>query len=152
MLCGQLYYPVEHAAWAADQGLIPLHSSSAWTAAMLLWGVPLLVTSIQQLVKLVHINASISDQNLESYKTQLQSTVTSPHLLHELRKERVKTLLNLVRSACDLALAVFWLPEGWLWGGKLPASIWGSLGTISSLLGLYLKIKSKQALGANKAA
>ena len=147
MLCGQLYYPLEHVAWAADQGFIPVHSTTAWTIAIILWAVPLVITIIQQLNKLICTNVTICSQKLKSSEPRQWSVCS----VQKLRAERVKTLLCLVQATCDLALAVFWLPEGWLWGRRLSASCWGLLGTISSLLGLYQMIKSKQTLEeANK--
>lgn len=112
---GQLYYPVEHLAWAADYGLISLNSTHLWTVAIILWIVPLLI-NITKLLR--HIICC-------------KTTPTLP------QQQRVHTMLKMVRYLCDLSLAIYWLPRGCLWGGLLPASIWGLLGTVSSLINIY---------------
>ena len=114
-VCGQLYYPVEHLAWAADYGLISLNSTHLWTVAILLWMVPLLINFTKLLL---HIVCS-----------KTTPTLPSPG--------RVHSVLKMVRYLCDLTLAISWLPRGCLWGGLLPASVWGLLGTVSSLVKIY---------------
>jgi len=117
-VCAQLYYPVEHLAWAADNQLLALSSTHLWTFGILLWIVPLLINLFKLLVKLK------SDAQIAS----------SPRQRH---------VLELVQCLCDLGLAVYWLPQGWLWGGKLHPYLWGLLGTLSSLVKLYKTIALK---------
>ncbi len=112
---GQFYYPVEHLAWAADYGLISLNSAHLWTVAIILWIVPLLINITKLLLHVIHN----------------KTTPTSP------RQQWIHSVLKMVRYLCDLTLAIHWLPQGCLWGGHLPASVWGLLGTVSSLVNIY---------------
>ena len=124
VLCGQFYYPLEHLAWAADNRLISLNSTHLWTAAIILWAIPLFISLVKSLKELL---CSIQQPR----RTPAVATPSS------LQQQQKQALVNLIKCTCDLGLAIFWLPQGWLWSGRLPASVWGLLGTISSLLGLY---------------
>ena len=118
-VCTQLYYLLEHAAWAADHQLLPLNSSSLWTGAIALWALPLLIACVQILGKLMRQIKTNANQQLN-------------------------LVLDLVENLCNLGLAIFWMPKGFLWGGKLSSLWWGLLGTVSSLISLYKTIKSQQ--------
>ena len=119
VVCGQLYYPVEHLAWAADNQVLPLTSSHLWTVAILLWIIPLLTSLLRLLLKLK------------------SNSVTTP-------TQRRRHVLEVVRCLFDICLAVHWLPQGWLWGGRLHPSVWGLLGTVTSLVNLYQTISTKR--------
>ena len=119
-VCTILYYPLEHAAWAADHQLLPLNSSHLWTGAIALWALPLLIACVQILGQLMHQIKTDANQQLN-------------HLV-----------LDLVENLCNLSLAIFWMPKGFLWGGKLSSLWWGFFGTVSSLISLYKTIKSQQ--------
>ena len=127
-VCGQLYYPVEHVAWAADNQLIPPNSGPVWTIAVLLWGIPLLLTLLRKLTQLIQLYQQPKPSN--------PNTVTTVGSIKHLSVEVVQVF-------CDLVLAIFWLPSGFLWGGKLSAAVWGTVGTISSIAGLYKTITGR---------
>ena len=148
-LCGLLYYPFEHAAWLADNNILPNKSTTFWTIAIVLWGVPLVISALQSVLALININ-----REMELAWKQAIATSDS-HLLDRreysgvnpqmctLMTRRFHIILSLVRSLCDLMNAVHWLPEGFLWSGKLPIFWVGVFGTISSLIGLYKIMPSK---------
>jgi peroxin-11C len=123
-LSNQLYYPVEHVAWAVDNNLLAGNSTPLWTTAVVLWAVPLLIALIRTITRLAGVRAQL--------RTSIDTTRTK-----KLLNQRFSLSMDLVQSLCDLALAVFWMPPGFLWAGKLPALWWGLLGTTSSLIGLY---------------
>lgn len=50
-------------------------------------------------------------------------------------------LLTAVRCSSDLAQAINYLPEGFLWAGKLEKWHIGVLGTVSSIISLYQACK-----------
>lgn len=125
-LCTQFYYPVEHIAWAADQKLLSVNSTPLWTVAIILWALPLLIALIQKLKQMVKLCAQSSRKS---------SKVTTAN--GKLQRQHRVLVMGIAQILCDLTLAVFWLPPGILWAGKLPATWWGLLGTISSLIGLY---------------
>lgn len=129
-ISSQLYYPVEHLAWAADQQLVTLPSAHVWTLAIMLWGLSILFTLLRKLKQLVRLK-----QQLHVHATNTQSKSNSDSL--KLQCQRSGLVMDIAQNVCDLILAVFWMPPGFLWAGKLPPTWWGLLGTISSLIGLY---------------
>ena len=149
-VCGVLYYPVEHIAWAADNHLIPYQSSRLWTIAIMLWGLPLVISIIRSLMALMYINKELelvwkrekssnssppSDRRV-TFADQKQYVGTKPRM-QALMTQRFMIILSMVQSMTDLMIAVHWLPEGFLWAGKLPTFWVGAFGTLSSVIGLY---------------
>ena len=132
-VCTQVYYPVEHFAWAADLKLLPMNSTPIWTMAIVLWALPLLVSLIRTTTQL--LRHAVGDHS--KHPTSSPREGREDLALQKLKREKFMLQLDLLQFVCDLIMAVFWMPAGFLWGGKLPASCWGLLGTISSLIGLY---------------
>ncbi|GLH07194.1 Peroxisomal membrane protein 11C [Gryllus bimaculatus] len=54
-------------------------------------------------------------------------------------------LLSTFKCSLDLVHAVNCLPEGYLWGGKLLKWQVGAVGTVSSVIGLYMALKKKSS-------
>ena len=137
---------MEHFAWAADYKLIPVSSSRLWTLGMLLWGLSLVISFFQATQKLIRINHELSKLNIQQNKPNSESSkkkVTfqdesaSTASMQSLKNQRLLAFLTVVQSLSDLMNAIHWLPEGFLWAGKLPLSWVGIFGTVSSLIGLY---------------
>lgn len=133
ILCTQLYYPVEHVAWAADNQLLPVNSAPLWTMTVVLWALPLLITLIRTLKELAGIRLQL--QSLRA------SATSNPAKTGKVMSQQFTLTLVTMQTLCDLCLAVFWMPPGFLWAGKLSTLWWGLLGTISSFIGLYKTIK-----------
>lgn len=136
-ICSQLYYPVEHVAWAADQQLVNVASTPLWTLAIVLWGLPLLITLVRKFKQLVQLRAQIQHRSAISVTDPSKRTLESAQGLYSQQRALV---VDMIQSLCDIILAVFWMPPGFLWGGKMPVTWWGLFGTISSLIGLYKTI------------
>ena len=130
---GQLYYPVEHIAWAADLKLISISSYQFWIMAVVLWGISLLVNCIQNILFLM----KTADHQRGKSKPESASAGNTYSGLDSLRVQRHIAVLTVVESLCDLMNAIHWLPDGVLWSGKLPLVWVGLFGTVSSLIGLY---------------
>ena len=128
-LCNQLYYPVEHVAWAADNHLLPVNSGPLWTTTVILWALPLLITLIRTLKGLAEVRLQL--QHFRANPT------SDPVRTREVMSRQFTLTLDIVQTLCDLCLAVFWMPPGFLWAGKLSALCWGLMGTMSSFIGLY---------------
>ena len=131
-LADQLYYPLEHLAWASDQSLLPLPlpfpSRHLWTLGDLLWGTSLLVSLMRSLAAISNVTKRISVAK-ESGNEESASALV---------RQRWTEVLGAVKTLCDLALAVHWLPRGaFLWSGRLSALWVGLLGTVSSLIALW---------------
>ena len=54
--------------------------------------------------------------------------------------KQVYELLNLVKNACDLVMAVNWLPAGFLWAEKISMERNAIFGVVSSVLGTGLML------------
>ncbi|XP_054280549.1 peroxisomal membrane protein 11C [Macrosteles quadrilineatus] len=134
----QLYYPLEHVAWAADRGLISLRSDHWWTASNACWAFSLYFSIARSLryLSLLHNHSKhfdLSDANMrEEFKKN--------------QRLQLRELMSGVRSACDLAMAIHWMPDGFLWAGTLKEWHIGALGTLSTVLSLVQSCKSLQEL------
>lgn len=121
---------MEHAAWAADHQLVGVASTHIWTLAIVLWGIPLLVNLVR---KLRQLGAHMHHQSVPTPSdSATKKTIKS--------SQQCWLMLDVIQTLCDLVIAIFWMPSGFLWGGKLPALWWGLFGTVSSLIGLYKTI------------
>lgn len=144
--CTQVYYPVEHFAWAADLKLLPINSAPIWTVAIVLWALPLLVSLIRTANQLLNAKVAVAKREggHSTYPASSPREGRDDSSLQRLKREKFMLRLDLIQTVCDLIMAIFWMPAGFLWGGKLPASCWGLLGTISSLIGLYKTISCQR--------
>ena len=57
--------------------------------------------------------------------------------MREFKQQEFTELLNIVKNGSDLMNAVNWMPQGFLWSGKLSVAQNGVFGSISSFIGLY---------------
>jgi peroxin-11C len=62
--------------------------------------------------------------------------------MNNLLAQQQHQLLTAVRCSSDLAQAIHYLPEGFLWAGKLEKWHIGVLGTVSSIISLYQACKT----------
>uniref|UniRef100_A0A6J0SPC3 Peroxisomal membrane protein 11C isoform X1 n=1 Tax=Pogona vitticeps TaxID=103695 RepID=A0A6J0SPC3_9SAUR len=124
-LADQLYYPCEHVAWAAEARILPAEADRWWALSTALWGVSLLLGIARSLRIL----------------SRLRSQLRKPPSGSASRKTRARAkaeALTILSNLADLANAVHWMPVGLLWAGRFPPWLVGLLGSISSLLGIYL--------------
>ncbi|KAK9512660.1 hypothetical protein O3M35_001035 [Rhynocoris fuscipes] len=124
----QLYYPLEHIAWAADCKLISAKSDFWWTATSFCWALSMYIMMIKSLryyMVVRNVKSSLKNGN--------SSRQTIKHISHL----EVKELLTAARCFLDCIHAIHWLPPGILWAGKLKQWHIGILGIISSLISLY---------------
>jgi len=137
----QLYFPVEHIAWAADQKLIQISSSRWWTAGIALWAISLLSNILRSLRTISLLGESCAklrkQRNLESPDKSDKSDISFKQATSDLQKQQINELLNVIKNISDFLNAINWLPKGFLWSGKLSLAQAGICGTISSLIGLY---------------
>ncbi len=168
-LSGQLYYPTEHLAWAADNNLIGIDSGRLWALSVVLWLLSLVANLIQSMATIARLSKDLTEvggggsergtppqeQNEEgsnggrkrvSFKDQEMGARAR---LHAMRRQRFFAILTVFQSLADLVNAVNWLPQGILWSGRLSNSWIGFFGTISSLIGLY-KILPRRLPGSQK--
>ena len=64
--------------------------------------------------------------------------------LAKLEDDQKATTLQLVKDFCDLGCAIHWFVPGFLWAQKLPDSVVGLLGTVSSILGFHAFLLQQQ--------
>ncbi|XP_014280202.1 peroxisomal membrane protein 11C isoform X2 [Halyomorpha halys] len=103
----QVYYPLEHVAWAADCKLLKIKSDPWWTASTICWALSMYFMIFNEAV------------------------------LRRLRQAQLSELLTAARCFLDFIHAVHWLPTGFLWAGKLRQWHIGLLGVVSSLISIY---------------
>lgn len=146
----QLYYPIEHIAWAADQGLLPLQSSRFWLLSNVLWGASLVVSLLQTLIALYRLVCRLRGVEYHtsdaSRKGALSDDVTSRQAAAgALRVQLVQTLAGAVQILSDLMLAVHWMPRGFPGAGCLTNLWMGFFGLLSSLIGLHKMVLPSKA-------
>ena len=155
VLSSQLYYPLEHIAWAADNHLLPfVQSQWFWTMGVVLWGVSLLISLLQAIARILSISRELKELGIHSpsrvssegsatagLKRRVtfedQQTGSNKTRIRVLRHQRFVAMLTVVQTLSDLMNAVHWLPKGFLWAGHLTNFWVGFFGTVSSLIGLY---------------
>ena len=62
----------------------------------------------------------------------------------ELKQLEFFEYVNLVKNMADMMMAVNWLPQGFLWAGKLSPVKTSFFGLISSFIGLALLVVQQQ--------
>ncbi|XP_065884916.1 peroxisomal membrane protein 11C-like [Dysidea avara] len=128
----QLYYPLEHLAWLSDSSLVSFSSGRLWRVALLCWVVYSIIKLLQTVYNLRAINAMKNKKGSGSQSAKHGVDVGGQRLQ---RRQSVITL-GLVQYICDLLCGLHWLGWGPL-SNKLPTSLLGLLGTISSVVQLY---------------
>lgn len=116
----QLFFPVEHLAWARDVKILRGSSSSLWHASLLLWATSLVLTILRSLRKISLLQQDSSRLALEEKEKQEEKYETE--------------LLNIIMHAADLLNALNWLPNR-PWSKPFPVWQVGVFGLISSLIG-----------------
>ncbi|XP_069674973.1 peroxisomal membrane protein 11C isoform X2 [Periplaneta americana] len=125
----QLYFPLEHVAWAADHRLVSFRSTYWWTASTTCWAMSLYFSLLKTLRSL---------GILEYHKRCLKGIDGEANVaMAQLLAQQRSLLFTAIRYLGDLAQAVHYLPEGILWGGKLEKWHCGVLGLVTSLIGIY---------------
>ncbi len=166
-LSGQLYYPTEHLAWAADNQLVAMESGRLWTLGVVLWLLSLVTTLVQAVAAVARISRELAEEEVGGRERRTQPHEKDPMEAgtepsgprkrvtfkdeeagwrarhHALRRQRFLGILTIVQSLADLMNAINWLPQGVLWSGRL-SNMWvGFFGTVSSLIGLYKLLPRK---------
>ncbi|GIY11105.1 peroxisomal membrane protein 11C [Caerostris extrusa] len=128
-LLDQIYYPVEHVAWAADRKLIKADSSIFYTIGAALWGASSYMSVIRSLIMM-----SVLQRKTKGLKNVV---------LHEkIVAQQLEYLLLACKDAADVVLAIHYLPmESLLWAGKLTRKEVGLFGTVSSVLRVILLLR-----------
>lgn len=130
----QLYYPAEHVAWAADQGLLPVQSSRFWLLSNILWATSLVIGLLQTLVALYRLTGQLNANRKVIFEDDITSCRAAATKLHS---QLAQALLSTIQIVSDLALAVHWMPAGFPGAGSLSNAWLGFFGLTSSLIGLH---------------
>ncbi|XP_015912062.1 peroxisomal membrane protein 11C [Parasteatoda tepidariorum] len=121
----QLYFPVEHFAWAADKKIIAADSSILYNLSSGLWALSCYLNILRSLLTL---------SRLESCKNYSDN-----ELLSQVSRQQLGELLVAFRSSADFVIAISYLPPGTLmWAGKLSTKKIAWCGLLSSILRLVL--------------
>jgi len=143
----QLFFPVEHVAWAVDHKMLQMSSSRWWVAGIALWATSLaasILRSIRAICLLRRSRGKLQRQrNLESPDQSDAADISFKQAMSELRQRQTNEILNLLKNSSDFLNAINWLPKGILWSGRMSLAQSGVCGTISSLIALYQVLPSK---------
>ncbi|XP_072174000.1 peroxisomal membrane protein 11C-like [Diadema setosum] len=139
-IVNQLFFPIEHIAWAADNKLIDIPAGRWWTLSVTAWLTALCLGIIKSSGTLLELQ----EQKRMGLKQEKSSHGGHSREAVQLAKQQTAVLLRILADASDLCNAVNWMPEGFLWANKLPNRWIGLFGTISSLIKLGLVVQSKR--------
>lgn len=154
-MADQMYYPIEHIAWARDLKICKGDSSQLWDVGCGLWVMSLtfgimktlrklcLLEKQEQACKNAYDKPQPSDQNgTQSRKCSKCSTPCpgcrcAARPVADLRAKQTYLLIDLVENVADVINGIHWLPQGFLWASKMSSQSVGIFGTISSLCQLF---------------
>lgn len=131
----QIYYPVEHIAWAADKRLIKAESGIFSMAGIVLWAASCYISIARSVMMMSHLQR----------KTHGLKNVT----IHEnIVKEQLELLLLAFKNVADLVIAINYFPPGsLLWAGKLntkQVGVWGIVSSFLRILTIARSMKKKE--------
>ncbi|EDO38486.1 predicted protein [Nematostella vectensis] len=126
----QIFYPVEHIAWARDNKIIHGDSARLYALSVYCWLVSLCLDALQSVWSL------LQERNKYSQHKNGQPAKSKAKLIWY-QSKRLELLISIVGSLADAVNAVHWSCPGFLWAGCLPKSAIGLFGTISSVCLMY---------------
>lgn len=135
-ICDQLYYPLEHLAWAEDIGLLtPRKNIDYWTASSILWALSSYFSMSRSLSQAKSLHAQKSTFKL--YGSEI--TRKSPRYKEYVKLSNLQFLaiISALQNLADLIRAIHYFPNGFLWAGRLKEWQIGAFGVLSCLLSFY---------------
>ncbi|XP_060566289.1 peroxisomal membrane protein 11C-like [Ruditapes philippinarum] len=139
----QLYFPLEHVSWCAQNKIIDRPQSKWATACIVAWAVSLLTEIIKAFIR-INLNRNsqkrlLKEQQLEARNESDSSEMTTNirSQIRALKSQEREQYLAIVENCADLFNAINWLPAGYLWAGKFTSRFCGGMGAISSAIKLY---------------
>ncbi|XP_048832639.1 peroxisomal membrane protein 11C isoform X1 [Brienomyrus brachyistius] len=141
-LADQLYYPLEHIAWAADARLIGVKSARWWTLSTLMWAVSLLMNILRSVRVILLLRKKMRKNRRTNQREGSEAAVSRST---EVQQQVHSEVLSIFSSMADLSNAIHWLPPGFLWSSRFPHWLVGLMGTVSSLIGLYQTYSGRRA-------
>ncbi|XP_071788313.1 peroxisomal membrane protein 11C-like [Asterias amurensis] len=137
-LCDQVFFPLEHIAWAADNKLINTSSSRWWTISLIAWALSLMFSILRSLTLLVGLMKRLREHHVQmedpTRESSSQDSLSEKQPVSHLQTAAKTQILEVIKNVADLCNAVHWLPSGLLWGGQFSNTTVGFFGTISSVL------------------
>ncbi|XP_038079403.1 peroxisomal membrane protein 11C-like [Patiria miniata] len=151
-LMDQLFFPLEHIAWAADKKLINVSSSPWWVLCIAAWGLSLSFSILRSVTMIMGLRRTrkkleqeIQMEDPTGTASRQESTQMEGQQITRLKQAERAHFLEILKHATDLCNAIHWMPPGFLWGGKLSNTTVGFMGTISSILYLRSVVQQTQA-------
>jgi len=121
------YHPVEHIAWLSNFELVPVDSGKWWSYTAWMWSTALMFCIIRTIRNYGKLAAARYRALAEDDQSKEEAA---------LKRQQVDEIWNLLMYASDFAVAVSYLPKGWLWAQKLPQWKVGAYGLMASVIGL----------------
>lgn len=129
-LIDQLFFPIEHIAWASDLGILSI-SSERWNRwCVYCWFISLSLGIIRNVISLSQLRIREAKKKDANSSRQVK-----------LSAEEVFITMSLLADMADLVIAIHYMPPGFLWSGKLTTFYVGLFGFISSLIPLWRRIQ-----------
>lgn len=144
---GLVFFPIEHIAWAAENQILRIHSKPWWNASIVCWVVMLitgLMKSLRSILILRYRRARLLKQKkLESPDKGDASSTSYTQGMRDLAMQEQTEFLLLIKNSADFLNAIHFLPSGILWSGRLNTTQCGLFGTIASVAGLAVLLRTK---------
>nr|XP_054750744.1 peroxisomal membrane protein 11C-like [Lytechinus pictus] len=139
-LVDQMFFVLEHIAWAADTKLINTQSARWWHLSVTAWLISLSLGIVKGSGDVIGLQRQRKMAFHEAKGTEGGKIPRAS----DLTKDQTTVVLYMLADAFDMCNAIHWMPEGFLWAGKVPDRWVGLFGTISSLIKLSLFIESRR--------
>lgn len=135
-LCNQVFFPLEHLAWAGDNHILAIKNAGFYrNLSLIAWTSSLLIEIIRGLRIILILNKKRHTMLKRAAADQDQSEQINTEM-RRLRKRQFIELIILIQHSADLCNAIHWLPTNYFWSGSLKPWQVGLFGTVSSLIGL----------------
>ncbi|XP_049946084.1 peroxisomal membrane protein 11C-like [Schistocerca serialis cubense] len=135
-LVDQAFFPIEHIEWLADNNYINVRSEPWAVCSTWCWVISLALSLMKSLRTIKNMNKR--KKSLKEVDSEHKDAVV-------MAAKRRREVLSAVRNVIDLIHAIHCLPPGFLWSSHLSRLQVGTVGTLSSLLGLYMAVTSFRA-------
>jgi len=122
------YHPVEHIAWLSNFELVPVDSGKWWSYTAWIWSIALVFSIIRTMRNYGQLAAA-------RYRAMAAEDDQSKEEAN-LKRQQLDEVWNLLMYASDFAVAVNYLPKGYLWAQTLPQWKVGAYGLMASVIGM----------------
>lgn len=144
----QLFFPIEHFAWANDHKIVSSSYDKISGFSTACWAISLFFNILKSIRKIYLLKQEREDLiqriRLERPDKTSESHQSLSDAIHIVTDQTMDEKLNLVKNIADFLLAINVLPWKFLWSGKFSSNKNAGFGMVSSVVGLYMLIKAQR--------